>query len=84
MSDDLAAVAIARLEVRFDSLEAGQAKILTGVSNLRNSDVEMRVRIARLEGELDRRPTYKEFILWGAGAMTAMIAVAELFIHVVL
>lgn len=84
MTPDAMGLAIARLEERFDALEAGQEKILRHITALRDGDTEMKVTMARMTAELDRRPTYKEFILWGAGAVTAMIAVAELIIHVAL
>ena len=84
MTDDAAAIAIARLEERFDGLESGQDKILKGVSELRAGDTEMQIRMTRLEGEIGKRPTYKEVIAGIVVCSTLLIAVAELIIQVVI
>ena len=84
MTPDATAIAIARLEERFDALEAGQVKILKAVSDLRAGDTEMQIRITRLEGDLEKRPTYKEVITGIVVCSTLLIAIAELIIQVVL
>lgn len=84
MTPDATAIAIARLEERFDALEAGQAKILAALNTLRSSDTELRVRMAKMESDIERRPTFQQVMIGIVVGGSALIAVAELFILVVL
>lgn len=76
-------ISVIRLEERFDALEAGQKEILTTLKELERSGNNVQVKIAQLESELTKRPTYKESVIGVVGISTFLIGMIELILLVI-
>lgn len=75
-------ITVARLEERFDALEAGQKEILATLKELERSGTDVQVRLARIESDLSRRPTYKESVIGMVAISSFMVAIIEMILHV--